>query len=139
MEPNITNTSNFNMTDGPVFTMPVYVLAWVTLANVLVFVTGVVGNTLVILVVTLVRDMKTATNLCLMNLSVADLLVLIICQPSALIELYAEEVWMLGAFMCEYILALIVFFYLRLCSRFRCAHEKTPGTDRWYPLEIDWP
>nr|KAG5692274.1 hypothetical protein BaRGS_007182 [Batillaria attramentaria] len=76
---------------GPVFTMPVYLLAWVTLANVLVFVTGVVGNTLVILVVTLVRDMKTATNLCLMNLSIADLLVLLICQPSALTEFYAEE------------------------------------------------
>lgn len=99
MTTNGTHVNASNLTTGPVFTTPVYLLAWVTLANVLVFVTGIVGNTLVILVVTLVRDMKTATNLCLMNLSIADLLVLLICQPSALIEFYAQEVWMLGQFM----------------------------------------
>ncbi|PVD30346.1 hypothetical protein C0Q70_09610 [Pomacea canaliculata] len=76
---------------GPIFMTPTYMLVWVTIANVLVFVTGVIGNTLVILVVTCVHDMKTATNLCLMNLSIADLLVLLICQPSALLEFYAEE------------------------------------------------
>lgn len=87
---------------GPIFMTPTYMLVWVTIANVLVFVTGVIGNTLVILVVTCVHDMKTATNLCLMNLSIADLLVLLICQPSALLEFYAEEKWMLGSFMCMY-------------------------------------
>ncbi|XP_025095965.1 growth hormone secretagogue receptor type 1-like [Pomacea canaliculata] len=86
---------------GPIFMTPTYMLVWVTIANVLVFVTGVIGNTLVILVVTCVHDMKTATNLCLMNLSIADLLVLLICQPSALLEFYAEEKWMLGSFMCK--------------------------------------
>ncbi|KAL8562760.1 hypothetical protein ACOMHN_022635 [Nucella lapillus] len=96
--------SNYNnISSGgppPVFTMPTYVMVWVTVANLVVMVTGVVGNTLVIVVVTCVRDMRTATNLCLMNLSLADLLVLLICQPSALIEFYAQEKWMLGEFMC---------------------------------------
>ena len=86
---------------GPVFTTPTYILVWVTMANLLVLVTGLVGNALVIVVVTCVRDMRTPTNLCLMNLSVADLLVLLICQPSSLLEFYAQEKWMLGDFMCE--------------------------------------
>lgn len=88
--------------NGSVFVTPIYVFVWVTVANILVFVTGIVGNVLVILVVMCVRDMKTATNICLMNLSVADLLVLIICQPSALLDFYAQERWMLGEAMCEY-------------------------------------
>ncbi|KAL8560369.1 hypothetical protein ACOMHN_006100 [Nucella lapillus] len=88
---------------GYVFTTPGYAYAWVTLTNLLVMVTGVVGNALVIIVVSCVRDMRTPTNLCLMNLSLADLLVLLICQPSAMLEFYEQEKWMLGTFMCEYI------------------------------------
>ena len=91
-------TGNYS---GPVFTTPTYILVWVTMANLLVLVTGLVGNALVIVVVTCVRDMRTPTNLCLMNLSVADLLVLLICQPSSLLEFYAQEKWMLGDFMCK--------------------------------------
>ncbi|CAG5122959.1 unnamed protein product, partial [Candidula unifasciata] len=69
---------------------------WVTIANILVFLVGVTGNLLVIIVVLCVREMKTATNLCLMNLSVADLLVLLICQSSALLEFFFNEIWLLG-------------------------------------------
>ncbi|CAL1526019.1 unnamed protein product, partial [Lymnaea stagnalis] len=74
---------------------------WVMTANILVFLAGVLGNLLVILVVLCVREMKTATNLCLMNLSVADLLVLLICQPSALLEFVCHEKWLLGDAMCK--------------------------------------
>ncbi|XP_071090594.1 QRFP-like peptide receptor [Haliotis cracherodii] len=95
------NESDNRTGPSPVQSSPEYLLAWVTVANVLVFITGVFGNTLVIIVVSRVREMKTATNFCLMNLSIADLLVLLICQPAALLEFFCYEKWMLGDFMCR--------------------------------------
>ncbi|GFO23869.1 orexin receptor type 1, partial [Plakobranchus ocellatus] len=95
------NGSAFNRSQvmDEAITMPEYILVWVIAANLLVFLIGILGNVLVILVVLCVREMKTATNLCLMNLSVADLLVLVVCQPSAMLEFILEEVWLLGDFM----------------------------------------
>ncbi|GFS07574.1 orexin receptor type 2-like, partial [Elysia marginata] len=76
--------------------LPVYITIYVTILNIAIFVVGIVGNILVILVVSRVRDMRTSINLYLANLSVADLLVLLVCQPTALIEFYAKERWYLG-------------------------------------------
>ena len=50
------------------------------------------------------RDMRNATNVFLLNLSVADLLVVLICMPSALAEFYGKDVWYLGPIMCKYYL-----------------------------------
>ncbi|XP_059175675.1 QRFP-like peptide receptor [Physella acuta] len=97
---NIDN-SDSNMTNATDIIVPMYITVWVIFANILVFLVGVLGNLLVIIVVLCVREMKTATNLCLMNLSVADLLVLIICQPSSLLEFFYEEIWLIGNVMCK--------------------------------------
>lgn len=80
---------------------PVYIYAWVTLVNVVIFILGLVGNIMVILVVIKVRDMRTTTNYFLVNLSVADLLVLLICQPSAMLEFYSKDRWIIGSAMCK--------------------------------------
>ena len=93
-----------NETGAPHPGTPFYVFVWVTILNAVVFLVGLVGNVLVIVVVTRVREMKTSTNFCLMNLSIADLLVLLICQPAALLEFYGQEKWVLGDFMCKYAL-----------------------------------
>ncbi|GFO44702.1 orexin receptor type 2-like, partial [Plakobranchus ocellatus] len=76
--------------------LPVYVTIYVTIFNIIIFVVGIIGNILVILVVSRVKDMRTSINLYLTNLSVADLLVLLVCQPSAMIQFYAKERWYLG-------------------------------------------
>ncbi|RUS83404.1 hypothetical protein EGW08_008825, partial [Elysia chlorotica] len=95
------NQSEFQGNTTAPFTMPQYIVVWVSAANLLVFLAGVLGNALVIVVVLCAREMKTATNLCLMNLSVADLLVLLFCQPSAMLEFIYEEQWLLGQVMCK--------------------------------------
>ena len=56
-----------------------------------------------IVVVGIVRDMRTPTNYCLVNLAMADLLVLVICQTSALLEFYSEDRWFLGDVMCKFL------------------------------------
>ncbi|XP_069139265.1 pyrokinin-1 receptor-like [Argopecten irradians] len=79
----------------------IYIYIWVTVVNAVIFITGVVGNIIVIIVVIKVRDMRTTTNYFLVNLSIADLLVLLICQPSALLEFYAKDRWYIGPTMCK--------------------------------------
>ena len=83
---------------------PLYIYITVSVLYSLIFLCGVVGNSLVIFVVWRNKDMRNSTNYFLTNLSVADLLVIVVCMPSAFIDLYAKEVWYLGPFMCEYIL-----------------------------------
>ena len=83
-------------------TMPLYISVLVTTSYSLVFLAGILGNAMVILVVALFSDMRTSTNVYLANLSVADTLVLLICLPTGLSEFHSEEVWHLGDFMCKY-------------------------------------
>lgn len=79
-----------------------HIIIMVTVFYSLVFLLGVVGNLLVIVVVSRNVDMRTSTNCFLVNLSVADMLVLLVCMPSALVEVLARDVWLLGVSMCKY-------------------------------------
>ena len=47
--------------------------------------------------------MRNATNMCLLSLSAADMLVLCVCMPSALVEFYGKDVWYLGETLCKYL------------------------------------
>ena len=66
----------------------------------IIFLVGVIGNILVIIIVSRYRDMRNATNLLLTNLSIADLLLLIFCIPDGYQHLYAKDEFHLGKFMC---------------------------------------
>jgi hypothetical protein len=82
-------------------TTPTYLYVWITLVNVIIFIIGSLGNCLVIAVVFKFREMRTSTNWCLINLSISDLLVLAICQSSALTEFFAKDRWLLGDILCK--------------------------------------
>ena len=107
-EMNITYFSNVdlrNETDvssPPDLAIPLYMLIGVTLSYLVIFLMGVGGNIMVVWIVARNRDMRSATNVFLLSLSIADLLVLIICMPSALIEFYGRDVWYLGHTLCKY-------------------------------------
>ena len=58
----------------------------------LVLAVGVIGNVLVLIVILTSKSMRSSTNLFLLNLSIADLLVLIVCCPNAMIEMYMRRV-----------------------------------------------
>lgn len=48
------------------------------------------------------KDMRNSTNIFLTNLSIADLLVLLVCTPTVLVEVNSPpEVWVLGEEMCK--------------------------------------
>lgn len=47
--------------------------------------------------------MRNSTNIFLTNLSIADLLVLLVCTPTVLVEVNTRpETWVLGQEMCKY-------------------------------------
>lgn len=64
---------------------------------------GVAGNIMVPIVILKTKDMRNSTNIFLMNLSVADLMVLLVCTPTVLVEVNTKpETWVLGEEMCKY-------------------------------------
>lgn len=83
--------------------LPLYMRILATIACVVIFTVGICGNLLVPLVVIKTKYLRNSTNLFLINLSVADLLVLSVCMPTVLIELHSRpETWLLGEPMCKY-------------------------------------
>lgn len=81
---------------------PLYMRLIATFACLIIFTVGVCGNLLVPLVVIKTKYLRNSTNLFLINLSIADLLVLIVCMPTMLIELHSRpETWLLGEPMCK--------------------------------------
>ncbi|KAL3287133.1 hypothetical protein HHI36_001613 [Cryptolaemus montrouzieri] len=65
-----------------------------------VFLAALIANSLVILVVIKDQYMRSVTNYFLVNLSIADLLVTIICMPEAAIKAY-KSTYDLGRYPCK--------------------------------------
>lgn len=90
-----------NATDVPP-ELPVELRTTSTVICALVLLLGITGNLLVPYVVFRTKDLRNSTNLFLINLSIADLLVLVVCMPTVLIELHSNpEIWLLGEVMCK--------------------------------------
>ena len=105
---NSSDVGNLNRTNGSLETtysdfieLPKYLFVYMTTINVIVFIVGICGNLLVIAVVCQVRAMRNSTNYFLFTLSIADLCVLLVCQPVAIMEFYAKERWYIGEAMCK--------------------------------------
>ena len=76
-------------------------LEWIVIAvYTLTFVVGVTGNVLVCFAVWMNKDLRTITNIFMVNLSVADLFILIFCLPSALL-VDVTATWFLGLIPCK--------------------------------------
>lgn len=106
---NRTSSGNVSVESEP-FVLPRWSAVLWTAVLVSVMGLGLLGNSLVPLVVLRTRDLRTSTNFLLVNLAVADVLVLVVCLPTALTELHTRpNTWVLGAFLCEYTWVLIEF------------------------------
>lgn len=100
------NTSNGgNLSDGFPPTINLYrhslaVSAVYCFAYTLVFILGICGNCFVVAVVFRSPRMRTVTNIFIVNLALADILVLIFCLPATLIgNIFVP--WILGWFTCK--------------------------------------
>ncbi|XP_077259853.1 orexin receptor type 2 [Temnothorax americanus] len=74
---------------------------WVLIAmHSIVFVVGLIGNALVCMAVYRNHSMRNVTNYFIVNLAVADLLVLLICLPPSVLW-DVTETWFLGLKLCK--------------------------------------
>lgn len=79
----------------------------VTICFSLIGIMGFIGNTLVIYVVLPNPQMRSTTNLLIINLAIADLLFTIFCVPFTAID-YTLAVWPLGNVCCKIVQYLII-------------------------------
>ncbi|XP_034952293.1 growth hormone secretagogue receptor type 1 [Chelonus insularis] len=90
-----------NATSTP-YMLPEYIRTTSMAVCIVVMVLGIIGNLMVPLVVLRGKDMRNSTNIFLVNLSAADLCVLLICAPTVLVEVNSgPQVWPLGEHMCK--------------------------------------
>lgn len=75
-------------------------LTVITTACTVLFLVGVVGNVMTILVVSKYRDMRTTTNLYLCSMAVSDLLIFL-CMPLDLYRMWRYRPWRLGDLLCK--------------------------------------
>ena len=99
MQTNQTDYKNFSNLSVKL-EMPFDIILYGAISYCIVFLLGIVGNSLVLYVLTKEKDLRNFTNYLLANLSIADTLTLLICVPTGLHDLFAKERWYLGRLMC---------------------------------------
>lgn len=106
-EPNVTLDLDWDASPGndslseellPLFPAPL--LAGVTATCVALFVVGISGNLLTMLVVSRFRELRTTTNLYLSSMAFSDLLIFL-CMPLDLVRLWQYRPWNFGDLLCK--------------------------------------
>ncbi|XP_046972980.1 thyrotropin-releasing hormone receptor isoform X2 [Vanessa cardui] len=100
---NSISNSTFEMSNN--FTeyaeIPYYIKATSMTFCIVIMCLGVIGNVMVPIVILKTKDMRNSTNIFLVNLSIADLMVLLVCTPTVLVEVNSKpETWVLGKELC---------------------------------------
>ncbi|VVC45857.1 G protein-coupled receptor, rhodopsin-like,GPCR, rhodopsin-like, 7TM [Cinara cedri] len=106
--PNDTAGSGIIQFLGDDMSFPGYLRTTCMVVCVIILGVGVVGNMMVPIVILKSKDMRNSTNIFLMNLSIADLMVLLICTPTVFVEVNSRpETWVLGEELCKYLFQMI--------------------------------
>lgn len=88
---------------------------WVLIAtHGIVFVIGLIGNSLVCIAVYRNHSMRTVTNYFIVNLAVADFMVILICLPPTVLW-DVTETWFFGTAMCRIVLYFQVSEFILSC------------------------
>nr|XP_026497647.1 orexin receptor type 1-like [Vanessa tameamea] len=93
-----------------------------------VFVIGLVGNTLVCVAVYRNHSMRTVTNYFLVNLAVADFMVLLFCLPATVLW-DVTETWFLGDVLCK-----ILLYFQSVSVTVSVLTLAFISVDRWYAI-----
>ena len=73
----------------------------------IIFVVGLFGNALVVIVVASNQQMRNTTNLLIINLAIADLLFIIFCVPFTAAD-YVLSYWPFGQLWCQMVQYLVI-------------------------------
>lgn len=94
----------------------------------LVFITGLVGNALVCAAVYTNYSMRTVTNVYLVNLALADFLVILVCLPPSVLW-DVTETWFFGQSMCK-----LVLYFQTVSVTVSVLTLTFISMDRWYAI-----
>lgn len=98
---NMTREDYIKMLNDYIYPQP---YEWVLIAtHAIVFVIGLIGNALVCIAVYRNHSMRTVTNYFIVNLAVADFMVILICLPPTVLW-DVTETWFFGTAMCRIVL-----------------------------------
>ncbi|KAK3091317.1 hypothetical protein FSP39_018886 [Pinctada imbricata] len=102
---NVTNMTISNKTTSDDYDydfdyLPLEEMIPVTIIYSITLILGLVGNILVILSVARYKKMQNVTNIFLLSLASADLLLIVICVPVKCVAFYSYT-WKFGAFLCK--------------------------------------
>ena len=75
-----------------------------TLASII----ALAGNVVVMIVIIFRRELRHFTNYFFLNLSIADILVLVVCIPTVFQDLFFPDRWIYGYHLCEYLNFLLI-------------------------------
>jgi hypothetical protein len=106
--------------------MPLDIIIYGSFCYTIIFLFGTLGNMSVIYVLMKEKELRSFTNFLLANLSIADMMVLFTCVPSAFHDMFAKERWYMGKLMCYLIgfiencvgIASILSLLLITCERY---------------------
>ncbi|XP_002666717.1 growth hormone secretagogue receptor type 1 [Danio rerio] len=97
---NIMDSNATSEDEYPVHLFPVPILTGITVTCSFLFLVGIAGNLLTILVVTKYKDMRTTTNLYLCSMALSDLLIFL-CMPLDLYRVWRYRPWNFGDELCK--------------------------------------
>ncbi|XP_076081371.1 orexin receptor type 2-like [Mytilus galloprovincialis] len=100
----------------------------VIIIYIITFIVGLTGNVLVCFAVWRNRQMRTVTNMFIVNLSVADLGIIIICLPPTLL-VDVTETWFMGLVMCK-----LVYFLMTVSISVSVLTLAAIAVERWYAI-----
>lgn len=78
-----------------------YVMVFFILTALIGFI-GLCGNIIVIIVYIFDKKLRSFTNYFFVNLSIADILIVLLCLPVSLMDMINDNVWVLGEFICNF-------------------------------------
>ncbi|CAG9134057.1 unnamed protein product [Plutella xylostella] len=123
---NMTREEYLEMLDDYIFPQP---YEWVLIGtHAVVFFIGLVGNALVCIAVYRNHAMRTVTNYFIVNLAVADFMVILICLPPTVLW-DVTETWFFGTAMCR-----IVLYFQSVAVTVSVLTLTFISVDRWYAI-----
>ncbi|XP_078048146.1 neuropeptides capa receptor-like [Augochlora pura] len=97
---NVTEVEYLTKVLGPKY-LPIELMVPLTIAYVLIFITGIFGNVATCTVIIKNPSMQTPTNYYLLNLAISDLTLLVIGLPNELSLFWQQYPWALGLGFCK--------------------------------------
>ncbi|XP_030072555.1 growth hormone secretagogue receptor type 1 [Microcaecilia unicolor] len=92
--------NNYSTPSYPFQLYPGPVVTGITITCIFLFIIGIVGNLMTVLVVYKFKDMRTTTNLYLSSMAFSDLLIFF-CMPLDLFRLWQYRPWNFGDLLCK--------------------------------------